>query len=62
MNVQGLPRLGAGSRMGWKPFGPEPHPPGWRVQHPILVCVQAPGFPRAAAAGEERGSELPSGD
>lgn len=40
VSVQGLPRLRAGSGMGWKPFDPEPFPPGWKAPwsqyHPLL--------------------------
>lgn len=31
VSVQDLPGLRAGSGMGWKPFEPEPLPPGWET-------------------------------
>lgn len=41
VRVQGLPRLRAGSGMGWKPFEPEPLPPGWKA--PPISCFPSGG-------------------
>lgn len=38
VSVQALPRLKAGGGMGWKPFDPEPLPPGWKAP-PLGVCT-----------------------
>lgn len=58
VSVQALPRLKAGGGMGWKPFDPEPLPPGWKAP-PLGVCTTSCfPFGGALAVCQWRGPQL----